>query len=260
MLAMECEGGSPVVFKSKWVSLGRTLIPPFDFETASKEEMEREGVNLFLMQAKADWTGNHLYDIRYFARPGDTADAQFEFVNDYKDWLEYNRSDNHILSRMKKLGVKSFILHSTSGNPHYNPDYMIDFSSMTQRNIATRKMRTIREAKDPLESYVKTCREDPITASMLGESSDIFMCPILQDVPIVPVTASDGHMYDYDSIRAWMKQNDTSPMTKEKIGKELKPALRDRAVMESIIKKKAAKKKKLSSSKKASATSASSKE
>ena len=220
------------------MSLDRTLIPPFDFETASKEEIEEGGVNLFLMQAKADWTGNNLYYIRYFARAGELADAEFEFVNDYQSWLEYNNSDKCMLSRMKKLCVKTFFLYSPAlfSNPHYNPDYIIDFSSMTQKNTATRKLRQIREKKDPLESYVKACKEDPITSGMLGDSSDTFTCPILQDVPVVPVIASDGHMYDYASIKKWLETNDVSPMTKEKMSKELKPALRDRAVMQSLVK------------------------
>jgi hypothetical protein len=208
------------------------------------------------MQAKADWTGNNLYDIRYFPKAGETTEAEFQFADDFGDWCDYNDYDLCMMSKMWTLGVKTFLLRSKYSS------YFIDFPTMTQRNAGTGKVRKVRKKSDPLESYVKMCKEDPITASMLRDSADIFMCPILQDVPVVPVTASDGHMYDYDSIKAWMKQNDTSPMTKEKIDKALKPALRDRAVMQSIAKKNASsgKKRKLPSSKTASATSASSNE
>ena len=126
----------------------------------------------------------------------------------------------------------------------------------------------MREKKDPLEVYIKMCQEEPIARSMLGESADVFLCPILQHVPGVPVIAPDGHMYDYESIRKWLKENDVSPMTNEKMSREIKPLLTDSAVMQTascspprsrrIKQTSSAKKRKLSSSKTASAHATSS--
>ena len=103
--------------------------------------------------------------------------------------------------------------------------------------MASGRMRKIRVKSDPLSSFSNKCRAEPITAEMLGEEADTFPCPILQDIPVVPVIASDGHMYDYDALRNWMKVKKESPMTKEELSSVIKAAVRDRSLMESVAKR-----------------------
>jgi hypothetical protein len=40
-----------------------------------------------------------------------------------------------------------------------------------------------------------------------------FFCPITQEVFQDPVFCSDGHSYERTAIEAWLRTNDTSPLT-----------------------------------------------
>ncbi|CAB9508838.1 Sel1 domain protein repeat-containing protein [Seminavis robusta] len=56
----------------------------------------------------------------------------------------------------------------------------------------------------------------------------IWICPISLELPMDPVTAMDGHIYDRECIEAHIKKNSgnlTSPMTREKMRPMLIPAL-----------------------------------
>lgn len=129
-----------------------------------------------------------------------------------------------------------FVTHGVLLNNHYMV-YAIDLERKTQTNMITGRMRKIREKQDPLLSFSTKCQAHPITADMLGDEAETFTCPILQDVPLVPVIASDGHLYDYGAIKDWMKRSDESPMTKETLTSVFKPAFRDRTLMESAAKR-----------------------
>ena len=43
------------------------------------------------------------------------------------------------------------------------------------------------------------------------------LCPILHAPFREPVVAEDGHTYERSAIENWMKTNDTSPLTGEKL-------------------------------------------
>jgi len=49
------------------------------------------------------------------------------------------------------------------------------------------------------------------------EIPEEFKCPILQDLMKDPVIGSDGHTYERSAIESWLKNNHTSPLTREKM-------------------------------------------
>lgn len=49
----------------------------------------------------------------------------------------------------------------------------------------------------------------------LTQPPDEFFCPITRDIMRDPVVCSDGYSYERSAIEAWLKQDTTSPMTKE---------------------------------------------
>lgn len=57
---------------------------------------------------------------------------------------------------------------------------------------------------------------------------DEWACPITLELPVRPVTAEDGHVYEEFAIRSWFEQNEDvvtkSPVTGQTIGKRLLPA------------------------------------
>ena len=65
-----------------------------------------------------------------------------------------------------------------------------------------------------------------------------LLCPITQALPIQPVMAEDGKIYERDAILAWFAEKAgtaTSPSTNEGIGTKLLPAVQARNTIESLI-------------------------
>ena len=66
-----------------------------------------------------------------------------------------------------------------------------------------------------------------------------FICPITHELPIKPVTAEDGKIYEEKAIREWWSQKDgdpTSPSTGAVIGTKLLPAPQARNTIEALVK------------------------
>ena len=65
-----------------------------------------------------------------------------------------------------------------------------------------------------------------------------FVCPITQELPINPVTAEDGKIYEETAIREWFSKKDgepTSPSTGAVIGTKLFPAPQARNTIEALV-------------------------
>lgn len=50
-----------------------------------------------------------------------------------------------------------------------------------------------------------------------AEDRNNYICPISQQIFNKPVLASDGYLYEFETISLWFNNNDTSPMTNLKI-------------------------------------------
>ena len=64
------------------------------------------------------------------------------------------------------------------------------------------------------------------------------VCPITHELPIKPVTAEDGKIYEEKAIREWFSKKDgdpTSPSTGAVIGTKLFPAPQARNIIEALI-------------------------
>ena len=65
--------------------------------------------------------------------------------------------------------------------------------------------------------------------SAIEDSAAEFVCPITQELPLDPVMAADGRVYERSAIEEWIaKGNGKSPSTNEKMGTKLLPALQVR--------------------------------
>ncbi len=65
-----------------------------------------------------------------------------------------------------------------------------------------------------------------------------FICPITHELPIAPVMADDGKIYEEKAIREWFSKKDgepTSPSTGAVIGTKLLPAPQARNTIEALI-------------------------
>ena len=73
----------------------------------------------------------------------------------------------------------------------------------------------------------------------LADIAKELVCPITQELPIRPVTAEDGKIYEEKAIREWWSKKDgepTSPSTGAVIGTKLLPAPQARNMIETLVK------------------------
>jgi hypothetical protein len=100
--------------------------------------------------------------------------------------------------------------------------------------------RTCNDVPDN-DSKVKKCRIDNFNISITDMSKKMdnamehILCPISQEIPIDPVFAKDGVVYERKSIENWFKNNNTSPFTRKKIDKELIPATQLRNMFRTMV-------------------------
>ena len=105
--------------------------------------------------------------------------------------------------------------------------------------------KTIKAAKEPKTSRESKKRKaDQITiVHRIDDTSflDEHKCPITHNLPVDPVMAEDGRVYERDAIEEWFKTHKgvhcPSPMTMVTIGKNLVPAVQARNTIEQLIKK-----------------------
>ena len=75
----------------------------------------------------------------------------------------------------------------------------------------------------------------------VDDACDEFLCPITLALPIDPVNAEDGHIYERSAIEDWFTRTPSvngkvkSPATNEMIGKKLLPALRLKNMIEKMV-------------------------
>ena len=73
--------------------------------------------------------------------------------------------------------------------------------------------------------------------SAIDDTVDEFLCPITQELPIDPVMAADGHVYERKAIEKWLQHNNSSPSTNlEMESKTLLPAVQVKSAIEKMVK------------------------
>lgn len=108
--------------------------------------------------------------------------------------------------------------------------YMVDLSSMMMID-SNRNAYKIKLDFDPLIQYVNKCKATQITSQMLGRSVDDFRCPKTGIVPVAPVAASDGYVYDYDQLKKILEDGAISPFTGQQLKEQIYPAQSYRFLM-----------------------------
>ena len=81
-------------------------------------------------------------------------------------------------------------------------------------------------------------QEKKMRASINDVAADL-RCPITQELPIDPVMAKDGKIYERTAILEWFRKKDgeaTSPSTGKVIGTELLPAVQVRNTIDALVK------------------------
>ena len=75
--------------------------------------------------------------------------------------------------------------------------------------------------------------------SALDTNADELVCPITSELPLDPVMAEDGRVYERSAIEQWFanKEEDQvkSPITNELMGKKLLPAVQVRNIIKTMV-------------------------
>jgi hypothetical protein len=101
---------------------------------------------------------------------------------------------------------------------------MVNLESMEMMSSRWRCIFKIMLNVDTLLQYVNTCKTNYIDAGMLGKSREDFRCPKTGRVPVAPVSASDGYIYDYDHLKKMLEEGSTSLFTGQTLEKQIYPA------------------------------------
>lgn len=62
-----------------------------------------------------------------------------------------------------------------------------------------------------------------------------FKCMISDELPVDPVMAEDGNIYERSAIETWLADHDTSPATNEQMGKNLIGSVRIKNAIEGMV-------------------------
>ena len=71
--------------------------------------------------------------------------------------------------------------------------------------------------------------------SAVDEAMNEFLCPITFSLPVDPVMAEDGNVYERSAIEEWLKQQHKSPVTNLAMGTRLLPALRVKNMIRTMV-------------------------
>ena len=102
-----------------------------------------------------------------------------------------------------------------------------------------KRARKAAAAIDLTEEASPQEKKHKVATAALTTIAKEFICPITQELPIKPVTAEDGKIYEEKAIREWWSKKDgepTSPSTGAIIGKKLFPAPQARNTIEALVK------------------------
>ena len=73
------------------------------------------------------------------------------------------------------------------------------------------------------------------TKSALNEAFAELVCPITFSLPVDPVTAEDGNVYERSAIEDWLEKQRKSPVTNLAMGTRLLPALRVKNMIRGMV-------------------------
>ena len=74
--------------------------------------------------------------------------------------------------------------------------------------------------EESLDESKEPSREGDQGEATLG-CIESFRCPISSALMKHPVVCTDGHTYEHDYIKHWLEDNDTSPMTRERLSNKV---------------------------------------
>jgi len=106
----------------------------------------------------------------------------------------------------------------TDAHPPLTPPPLSPAPSPPSRSI-------VKRGKRPAAAAVSATQEIRQLHSYVDTAATELMCPIRHELPIDPVVAADGHIYEKAAIEGWLSRKRTSPMTNLAMCARLTPVI-----------------------------------
>jgi TPR repeat protein len=87
----------------------------------------------------------------------------------------------------------------------------------------------------PKRSATDTVASSKRFRTAIDESAEELLCPITQSLPLDPVMAEDGKVYERAAIEDWLKQHQRSPITNLPMGTKLVAATQIKNIIERMV-------------------------
>ena len=71
--------------------------------------------------------------------------------------------------------------------------------------------------------------------SVIDETAEEFVCALTYELPLDPVMAEDGKVYERSAIEEWLKRHEKSPITNLEMGTKLVPAHQVKNMIEKLV-------------------------
>ena len=92
-----------------------------------------------------------------------------------------------------------------------------------------------KRGREAAEAEDETGRELRKTKSAVNEAFAELVCPITFSLPVDPVMAEDGNVYERSAIVEWLEKQHKSPVTNMEMGTRLLPALRVKNMIRAMV-------------------------
>jgi hypothetical protein len=93
-----------------------------------------------------------------------------------------------------------------------------------------------RKLEDTELELAVTERKARRISGVVDSIADNWLCPITLELPIDPVMAEDGKIYERSAIEQWLRTKRTSPSTNNPMGGRLFPAPQAKSTIEALVK------------------------
>ena len=112
-------------------------------------------------------------------------------------------------------------------------------SALGKRKLSTTGLKSELEARleaakateelETVQLEAKRCK------NVMNSLADEYICPITQELPLEPVIAEDGKVYEKGAIEEWLRKQKRSPITGLPMGTRLMPATQARNTIEQLV-------------------------
>lgn len=109
----------------------------------------------------------------------------WQWKNDDGDWCDYVKEDSELIERFHSSGVKTVTTDKLSFSASYGTEYELNFTTMTQQNLESKKIRNIRRnsGDDSMKEDIRQTSSSTTTTTKQSSSSSTTKAMSNRNIP-----------------------------------------------------------------------------